>query len=68
MRFNDSASLKRTESRKSQTPNFQLSTFSETDQMLVLTNAPWLLQGESERVKTPATSAFPVVFTGVTGD
>jgi hypothetical protein len=39
---------------------------SATDRMLVLTNAPWLFQGESVRITTTATSAFPVVCTGVT--
>ena len=41
---------------------------SATDRMLVLTNAPRLFQGESVRITTTATSAFPVVCTGVTGD
>ena len=41
---------------------------SATSRMLVLTNAPWLFQGESVRITTTATSAFPVVCTGVTGD
>ena len=41
---------------------------SATDRMLVLTNAPWLFQGESVRITTTAASAFPVVCTGVTGD
>ncbi len=41
---------------------------SATDRMLVLTNAPWLFQGESVRITTTASSAFPVVCTGVTED
>lgn len=41
---------------------------SATDRMLVLTNAPWLFQGESVRITTTATNTFPVVCTGVTGD
>jgi hypothetical protein len=39
---------------------------SATDRMLVVTNAPWLFQGESVRITTTAASAFPVVCTGVT--
>lgn len=41
---------------------------SATDRTLVLTNAPWLFQGESLRVTTTATNGFPVVCTGVTGE
>ena len=41
---------------------------SATDRMLVLTNAPWLFQGDSVRITTSATNAFSVVGTGVTGD
>ena len=39
---------------------------SATDRMLLVTNAPWLFQGELVRITTTATSAFPVVCTGVT--
>ena len=39
---------------------------SATDRMLVVTNAPWLFQGELVRITTTATSAFPAVCTGVT--
>ena len=39
-----------------------------TDRMLVVTNAPWLFQGELVRITTTATSAYPVVCTGVTED
>ena len=39
-----------------------------TDRMLVVTNAPWLFQGELVRITTTAASAFPVVCTGVTED
>lgn len=41
---------------------------SATDRMLLVTNAPWLFQGELVRITTTATSAFPVVCTGVTRD
>ena len=41
---------------------------SATDRMLVVTNAPWLFQGELVRITTTAASAFPVVCTGVTED
>ena len=41
---------------------------SATDRMLVVTNAPWLFQGDGVRITTSATNAFPVVGTGVTGD
>jgi hypothetical protein len=41
---------------------------SATNRMLVVTNAPWLFQGESVRITSTATSAFPVVCTGVTED
>ena len=37
-----------------------------TDRMLVLTNAPWLFQGDGVRITTMATNAFPVVATGFT--
>ncbi len=37
---------------------------SATDRMMVLTNAPWLFQGEFVRITTTAASAFPVVCTG----
>ena len=39
-----------------------------TDRILVVTNAPWLFQGDSVRITTSATNAFSVVGTGVTGE
>ena len=39
-----------------------------TDRMLLVTNAPWLFQDELVRITTTASSAFPVVCTGVTRD
>ena len=38
-----------------------------TDRMLVVTNAPWLFQGDGVRITTSATNALSVVCTGVTG-
>ena len=39
-----------------------------TDRMLVVTNAPWLFQGDGVRITTSATNALSVVCTGVTGE
>ena len=38
------------------------------DRMLVVTNAPWLFQGDGVRITTSATNALSVVCTGVTGE
>ena len=39
---------------------------SATDRLLVVTNAPWLFQGDGVRITTSAGIAFSVVGTGVT--
>ena len=41
---------------------------SATDRMLSVTNAPWLIAGETVLITTTATNSYGVVLVGETGD